>query len=103
VIVDGRTFLQSQQIDDLFALARSLAETPRIIECVCADAVARQRLERDLAEGRHLARNRTFALYLSVKEKTQAIAVPHLAIDTGSTPLEECVSRCLAYLKEARP
>jgi len=102
VIIDGRTFLQTKQIDALLALAGSLGETPRIIECVCADAVARQRLEHDLAEGRHPARNRTYALYRSVQEKAEAIAVPHLVIDTGVTPLEECVRRCLAYLQGAR-
>lgn len=60
VIIDGRTFLRSKQIADLFALAASLGETPRIIECVCAEEIARQRLEHDLASGTHPAKNRTF-------------------------------------------
>src|SRR2546425_934462 len=66
VIIDGRTFLRAKQIDDLLALAESLGETPRIIECVCSDDAARQRLEHDLAEGKHPARNRTYDLYLAV-------------------------------------
>lgn len=95
VIIDGRTFLRSKQIDELFVLAVSLGETPRIIECVCTDEVARQRLEHDLAEGRHPAKNRTFALYSAVKEKAEPITVPHLVLDTGTMSLDECVQRCL--------
>ena len=49
---------------------------------------------------RHPARNRTYALYLSVKEKAEAIAVPHLVIDTGAMPLEECLQHCLVYLQD---
>jgi hypothetical protein len=99
VLIDGWTFLRSKQIDDLCVLAASLGETPRIIECVCADEVARQRLERDLAAGQHPAKNRTFALYLSVKEQAEPITIPHLVVDTGTTSMDECVRRCLAYLQ----
>jgi predicted kinase len=49
VIIDGRTFLRSSQVRDLLALAGSLGKTPRIIECVCSDEVARSRLEHDIA------------------------------------------------------
>lgn len=100
VIIDGRTFLRSYQIHDLLALASSLNESPRIIECVCSDDIARQRLESDLAAGQHPAKNRTYALYQAVKGQAEPIPVPHLTIDTGTTPLEECVQQCLAYLKE---
>jgi len=102
VIIDGRTFSRSKQIADLFTLAESLSETPFIIECVCSEAVARQRLEHDLAQGQHPAKNRTFGLYLAVKERAEPILVPHLVLDTGTTPLDECVQRCLAYLRTPR-
>jgi predicted kinase len=103
VFLDGRTFLRSKQIEDLCALAASLGEKPRIIECVCADEVARQRLEHDLASRQHPAKNRTFALYLSVKAQAEPITVPHLVVDTGTTPLDECVGRSLAYLRGVQP
>ena len=99
VIIDGRTFLRSKQIDDLFALAASLGETPRIIECVCAEEVARRRLEHDLAQGKHPAQNRTYDLYLTVKEKVEPIAVPHLVLDTSTTSQDESVQRCLRYFR----
>jgi adenylylsulfate kinase len=99
VIIDGRTFLRSRQITDLINLANSVNQVPRIIECLCKDEVARERLERDLAGGQHLAKNRTYALYLAVKAKAEPIAVPHLVLNTGTMMLEECVGRCLDYLR----
>ncbi len=100
VIIDGRTFLRSYQIHDLLALASSLNEPPRVIECCCSDDIAKERLEHDVAEGRHLAKNRTFALYLAVKAQAEPIPLPHLTLDTGATPMEEGVQRSLAYLKK---
>lgn len=99
VLIDGRTFLRSAQVHDLMALAGTLGDSPRIIECVCADDVARQRLEQDLAEGQHPAKNRTFALYQAVKARAEPILVPHLILDTGTMAVDECVQRCLAYLR----
>jgi adenylylsulfate kinase len=100
VILDARTFLRSYQVRDLLALAEALGERPRIIECVCAEATARARLERDLADGRHPARNRTYVLYRELKAAAEPIVVPRLVLDTGELSLEECVRRCLAYLGE---
>jgi predicted kinase len=98
VILDGRTFLGPGQVRDLFTLAGSLGTSPRIIECVCAGAIVRQRLERDQAAGEHPARNRTFALYQSLKAKAVPISAPHLVVDTGGLSLEECVQRCKEYV-----
>jgi adenylylsulfate kinase len=99
VIIDGRTFLRPGQLQPLF----ELDGRPFLIECVCDDAVARERLERDLAEGRHPAGNRTFALYQSVKALAQPIPLPHLILDTGATSPEECVRRCLGYVGGSAP
>lgn len=99
VIIDGRTFLRSAQVHDLFALGATLGETPRIIECVCSEEVARKRLEDDLASGTHPAKNRNFDLYLAVQARAEAITVPHLVLETSTMDLEECVQRCLAYLR----
>jgi predicted kinase len=99
VILDGRTFLRSGQVRDLLGLASSLGETLRLIACRCDDAVAKARLERDLVEGSHLAGNRTFVLYQQVKAAAEPLALPHLLLDTGQLPLEECVQRCLQYLQ----
>jgi adenylylsulfate kinase len=98
VLLDGRTFLRSAQVADLLALGAAGGLAPRIIECVCADEVARQRLESDQARGGHPAGNRTYALYLELKAAAEPLTIPHLVIDTGK-PLEECVQRCLDYLR----
>ena len=76
VILDGRTFLLPDQLQPFLDLCASVGEQARIIECVCDDAIARQRLEEDLAEHRHPARNRTYALYLSMKAKAQPLIGP---------------------------
>jgi adenylylsulfate kinase len=99
VVIDGRTFLRADQVADLLALASSLGTPPRVIECVCDDDVARRRLEADRARGGHPAGNRTYALYLSLKADAEPLTVPRFVLDTGRLPLEECVRRCLGYLK----
>jgi predicted kinase len=99
VILDGRTFLQWYQVEDFFALAASVDEVPRIIECVCADEVAGERLEKNHVLGAHLAGNRSFALYQALKATAEPLRVPRLILDTGKVHLTECVDRCLAYLK----
>jgi predicted kinase len=97
VILDGRTFVRAGQIQDLLNFATALQVSPRIVECVCADAVARARLERDLELGEHPAGNRTFGLYRALKAEAKPIPIPHLILDTGQTSLEKCVARCLEY------
>jgi adenylylsulfate kinase len=99
VIVDGRTFLRPGQIDDLRALVASLGAALRIIKCMCDDETARERLESDLAHGRHPAGNRTYDLYLAVKCAARPLPLPHLLLDTGTLSVEVCVRECLAYLR----
>jgi adenylylsulfate kinase len=96
VVLDGRTFLRSYQVRDLLALAASVSQAPHLIECVCDDDTARQRLE---AQGEHPAANRDFTLYRTLRAAAEPIPLPHLTLDTGRTPLQECVERCLAYLR----
>jgi predicted kinase len=102
LILDGRTFLRAYQVNNLLDLANSLAEVPVLIECRCADETARQRLTMDLTEGRHPAGNRTFALYLALQAAAEPIPVPHMVLDTGKLQLDECIQRCLIYLKKCQ-
>jgi predicted kinase len=99
VILDGRTFLRPGQVRDLLALASSVGASPRVIECRCDNAVAKERLERDLAQGNHPAGNRTYALYQELQAAAEPLVVPRLVLDTGKLSLEECVRRCLEYLR----
>ncbi len=100
VVLDGRTFLKPEQLAAPLQLASSLAQTVRVIECVCADAVAGARLASDHETGTHLARNRTPALYNRVKAAAVPLTVPRLTLDTGALTQEECVDRARAYISE---
>ena len=98
VLLDGRTFSKPGQLDAPLALAEELSVPLRVIECVCADEVARARIAADHSAGTHLAGNRTPDLYARAKAAAVPLRVPRLTLDTGALSLEECVSRAIAYL-----
>jgi len=97
VFLDGRTFSRRYQIDNATAAAASMQQPWRILECICSDETAKQRLERHAASGEHVAGNRDFQLYLAVKARFEAITLPKTVIDTDR-PLEACVEKALAGL-----
>lgn len=98
VFLDGRTYSKAYQVTDLLALGEAVGRPVRVIECVCADEVIRKRLERDATAGAHPAGNRTFGLYLAVKARAEPLTVPRLVLDTGATPLDECVRRAVVWV-----
>jgi predicted kinase len=98
VFFDGRTFSRRYQIENMIVAAASLHQPWRILECVCSQEIAQQRLARDRANGSHLAGNRDFDLYLTVKERFEAIPQPKIVIDTRQ-PLEACVQRAIDALR----
>lgn len=100
VFLDGRTFSKPGQLAAPLALAAKLGVPFRVIECVCADDVARARIATDHATGQHLAGNRTPDLYDRAKTAAVPLTVKRLTLDTGVLSLEECVTRSLAYLAE---
>jgi adenylylsulfate kinase len=102
VILDGRTFSRRYQVEAVRAFANEIGVPCAFIECRCPDSVARQRLARDVAKGRHLARNRTCEMYLAVKARAEPIAGPKLVVNTDGD-LEQCVQRCLAYIQGRGP
>jgi len=95
VFLDGRTFSRRYQIENVVNASDAMGHSWRILECVCAEEVARQRLELQAVTKAHVARNRDFELYLEVRERFEAILPPKTVIDTGR-PLEECVEMALA-------
>lgn len=99
VILDGRTFSRQYQIARLDRFAAEHNVLLKIIQCVCSDEVARQRLTQDVADGTHLAGNRDFSLYLTIKAHFEPIREPKLVVDTDND-LTTCVAQCLAYLRE---
>jgi DNA polymerase III delta prime subunit len=107
LILDGRPFTRQAQVQQVLDFARPETgrlgfcagrEIPlRFIECVCSEALARQRLERAVQRGIHPAANRDYALYRRMKTSAEPLSVPHLVVDTGAD-LSVCLRQCLDYL-----
>ena len=95
IFLDGRTFSRMYQLKRATGYAEALGQAWRILECVCNDETARQRLEKD---ANHIASNRDFDLYLQVKARFEEITFPKTVIDTDQ-PLEDCVRLALAAVK----
>jgi predicted kinase len=98
VFLDGRPFSRRYQIDDVVNAATSLHQSWRILECVCSEDVARQRLEQQAMAGKHPAGNRNFQLYLEVKSRFEAITLPKTVIDTGQS-LQASIEQALAAIR----
>jgi predicted kinase len=87
VFLDGRPFSKSYQIERAIAVADSLKQPWRILECVCSDKTARQRLK--ASAGEHPATNRDYELYLRVKTGFEEITRPKTVINTDGS-LDQC-------------
>jgi hypothetical protein len=98
VFLDGRTFSRRYQIDNAIAAAAAMQQPWRILECICSDKSAKQRLEQHVAGGEHPASNRDFELYLVVKGQYEAITLPKTVINTDDS-LQACVEEALAALR----
>jgi len=86
VFLDGRPFSRRYQIENVLTAAASIHQPWRILECVCTEETARQRLESDASNAKHPAGNRDFQLYLAVKARFEAITFPKVVIDTEQEP-----------------
>jgi predicted kinase len=96
IFLDGRTFSRGYQIDRVFKFAEELAQPCRIVECVCSDDSARQRLD-EQRDPNHPAANRSFALYLEVKARFEPILRAKTLVSTDQ-PIGECVQQVLPAL-----
>jgi predicted kinase len=96
IFLDGRPFSRRYQIENVVHGAELLHQSWRILECVCAEQVVKQRLEELGRE--HPAANRDFQLYLEVRSRFEAITLPKTVIDTA-LPLETCTQQALAALR----
>jgi predicted kinase len=98
VFLDGRTFSQRYQLDQVLQACEKLRQPWRILECVCSEATAHERIATQSRAGEHPAGNRDFALYLQVKARFQVIPLPKTVIDTDR-PLEDCVRQALIAIE----
>jgi adenylylsulfate kinase len=98
VILDGRTFSRRYQVDVVRAAARRLGVACAFVECICPEEVVRQRLARDVTEGLHPAKNRTYEMYLSVRSQAEPITGPKLVVNT-EWGAESVLQSCLEYVR----
>jgi predicted kinase len=96
VFLDGRTFSRRYQLARATGYADAIGQSWMIIECVCSEKTARERLEGDAS---HVAANRDFQLYLEIKARFEDIAEPKIVIDTDY-PLSQGLDIARAALKK---
>jgi predicted kinase len=87
IFMDGRTFSRTYQLERATGFAAALGQPWRILECVCREETARERLAQDPG---HLAANRDFNLYLQVLARFEEISLSKAIIDTDQ-PLHACL------------
>jgi predicted kinase len=95
IFLDGRPFSRRYQIENALQAASSLHQPWKILECVCSEESAKQRLSQPMS---HPAGNRDYQLYLEVKARFEAISHPKLLINTDQ-PLAKCIEQALAALR----
>jgi predicted kinase len=93
VFLDGRTFSRSYQLKRATGYADAIGQPWRILECVCSEASAKERLN---GADAHLAANRNFKLYLEVKARFEEIVLSKTVIDTDQPP-----STCVELARKA--
>jgi len=101
IVVDGRPFSRRYQVMECAKVAHGLGVPLSLIHCVCSDETVRRRLESDTLGGSHVAANRDYALYQSLKAHFEPIALEHLIVNTDED-VEACVGLCLDYLRSVQ-
>jgi predicted kinase len=97
VLIDGRPFAKTYQIELWRTEAAELDVPLHVIECVCSDQTAQQRLASAAVRGDHPARNRDYSMYLELKSTFEPIAPPKLVLNTDRG-VSECAAEALRYL-----
>lgn len=97
IFLDGRPFSRRYQRDEVREAANRLPTPLAIIECICSEKAALERLARDRETGAHLAANRSETLYGEIKAAFEALSEPRLTVNTDR-PLPDCLRQADAYL-----
>ena len=82
IVLDGRTFSQESQRQHVIGFAERARQRRQIVECVCADEVAKERLSR--GDPAHPAGNRTVELYDEVMARWEPFAEEHVIVRTDA-------------------
>ena len=95
VLIDGRPFSRSEQIEQVAGWAEKMRQSWRIVECVCSEKTARKRLAEQAGE--HLAANRSYPMYQRIRAEWEEIVRAKTLIDTDRA-IEVCVRETAAAL-----
>ena len=98
IFLDGRLFSRRYQIENVLTAAAVLHQPWRILECICSEETAKQRLRQHIEQQMHPAANRDYQLYQQAKSRFEAITLPKTVIDTGQ-PLALCIEQALSGVK----
>jgi adenylylsulfate kinase len=98
VVLDGRPFAHRYQMERVVDFACQNQAPLKVIECTCCDESFQRRLEQDGMEGRHLAANRSFEMFLAMRAEADPLVVPRLVVNTDR-PIQECLAVSLDYIK----
>jgi predicted kinase len=101
ILLDGRTFSRAYQRERAMEFCREAGTAWALIECVCAERTAVERLTEAVERKTHPAANRTPELYRRVRDAWEPIDGPKLVIDTDES-LDSCVNRALGYIGNGR-
>lgn len=97
ILLDGRTFSRRYQRERVMEFCDRVGTDWALMECVCEERTALERLAEAAARGTHPAANRTPELYRRIREGWEAFAGPKLVLDTEES-VDTCVARALRYL-----
>ncbi|HWF92842.1 MAG TPA: ATP-binding protein [Terriglobales bacterium] len=96
ILIDGRPFSKTQQLEQVINAAEQLGQAWKIVECTCRAQTARVRLEDQSTT--HPAANRDYTLYLKIKSEWQEILLPKVVIDTDHS-FAQCVKEAARAIK----
>jgi adenylylsulfate kinase len=87
IFLDGRTFSRTYQLKRATGFAEAIGQPWRILECICSEETARDRLSNDSS---HPAADRNFSLHREIRARFQPINFPKTIVDTDR-PIQQCI------------
>jgi len=96
VVIDGMALSSAKLLERFAETATENRASIRIIECVCSEATALERIAAD--QGAHPAGDRGADLYYRVRDRFQPTELPYLRIDTDREE-EENLEAVLGYIE----
>jgi len=96
VLIDGMALSSAQRLREFASVAVSRHAAIRVIECVCSEATALERISRD--QGNHPAGDRGPDLYYAVRRRFEPADMPFLRIDTDGDA-QDNLTAILGYVE----